>query len=85
MKIASVTEIKARLSAYLRDSEQDPVVVTRDGRPVAVILGIHNEDELERLLLADSPKLRSILGAARARIEAGEGIPSDDFWNDLSP
>ena len=32
MKIASVADIKARLSAYLKESEQGPVVVTRNGR-----------------------------------------------------
>ena len=31
MKIASVAEIKANLSAYVRASEQSPVVVTRNG------------------------------------------------------
>ena len=35
MKIASVAEVKARLSAYLRASEEGPVVVTRNGKPVA--------------------------------------------------
>ena len=31
MKIASIAEIKANLSAYVRASEQSPVVVTRNG------------------------------------------------------
>lgn len=84
MKIASVAEIKARLSAYLKASEQDPVVVTRNGKPVAVLLGVRDDDDLERLLLAHSRKLQSILGAARGRIEAGEGVPSDEFWRDMS-
>ena len=39
MKIASVADVKARFSEYLKESEKGAVVVTRNGRPVAVILG----------------------------------------------
>ena len=38
MKIASVADVKARLSAYLKESEAGPVVVTRNGKAVAVLL-----------------------------------------------
>jgi prevent-host-death family protein len=83
MKIASVADVKAHLSSYLKDSAQGPVVVTRNGRPVAVLLGVADEDELERLVLAYSPRLRGILEAARQRIRQGAGIPHEDFWQDV--
>ena len=83
MKIASVADVKSQLSSYLKDSEQGPVVVTRNGKPVAVLLGVTDEDELERLVLAYSPKLRGILDAARERIRQGEGIRHDDFREDV--
>jgi len=80
MKIASVADVKAHLSSYLKQSAQGPVVVTRNGRPVAVLLGVADEDELERLVLAYSPRLRGILDAARQRVRQGAGIPHEDFW-----
>jgi prevent-host-death family protein len=83
MKIASVADVKAKLSSFLKDSEEGPVVVTRNGKPVAVLLGVSDEDELERLLLAYSPRLRAILDAARERIRQGAGIPHEEFWEDL--
>ncbi|MFV1968288.1 MAG: type II toxin-antitoxin system Phd/YefM family antitoxin [Pirellulaceae bacterium] len=83
MKIVSVADMKSHLSSYLKDSEQGPVVVTRNGRPVAVLLGVTDEDELERLVLAYSPKLRGILDAARERIREGEGIRHEEFWEDV--
>jgi len=83
MKIASVADVKAHLSSYLKQSAQGPVVVTRNGRPVAVLLGVADEDELERLVLAYSPRLRGILDAARQRIRQGAGIPHEDFWQDI--
>ena len=82
MKIASVADVKAHFSAYVKASEQGPVVVTRNGRPVAVLLAVGDEEELERLILAHSPRLRAILDAARQRIRAGAGISHEEFWKD---
>jgi prevent-host-death family protein len=75
--------MKAHFSAYLRASEQGPVIVTRNGKPVAVLLGAGDEEELERLLMAHSPKLQSILDAARKRFRSGAGIPHETFWQEV--
>ena len=80
MKIASVAEVKSQLSAFLRVAEGGPVVVTRNGRPVGVLLGVQDEEEIERLLLAYSPRLRAILDRSRQQIRAGAGIGHEDFW-----
>lgn len=48
------------MSAFLTASEDGPIVVTRNGRPVAVIVGVQNEDEIERLLMVYSPNLRAL-------------------------
>ena len=83
MRIASVADIKAHFSAYLRSAARGPLVVTRNGKPVGVLLAVEDEEELERLLLAHSPRLRAILEAARKRIRAGRGIQHQDFWNQV--
>jgi prevent-host-death family protein len=83
MKIASVADVKAQFSAFLKASEGGPVVVTRNGRPVAVLIGIHDEDEIERLLLAYSPRLRAILDESRRQIREGQGIPHEEFWSEM--
>src|SRR5205807_6232450 len=83
MKIASVADVKARLSSYLKASATGPVVVTRNGKAVAVLLGVSDDDELERLLLAHSPKLRALLDAADRRIDEGGGIEHDEFWQQV--
>src|SRR5437763_4709149 len=83
MKIASVADVKARLSEYLKASATGPVVVTRNGKAVAVLLGVRDDDELEGLLLAHSPKLRAILDAADRRIEEGAGIDHETFWQQV--
>lgn len=48
-----------------------------------MLLAVSNEDELERLILAHSPRFRAILDAAERRIEEGEGIAHEDFWREI--
>src|SRR6266404_9471752 len=84
MEIASVADVKAHLSAYLKKSEKRPVVVTRNGKAVAVLLAVTDEDELERLLLAHSPRFQAILDKSRRQIAKTGGIPHEQFWRELS-
>ncbi len=83
MKIASVADVKARLSAYLKQSQKGPVIITRNGKAVAVLLAVTDEVELERLLLAHSPKFQALLDKSRRQIEETGGIPHDVFWREV--
>ncbi len=83
MKIASVADVKAHFSTFLKDSKKGPVIVTRNGRPAAVLLSVEDEDELDRLTLAYSPKLQKILTLARQQIKEHGGIPHTDFWKEV--
>ena len=83
MKIASVADVKARFSAFLRESKRGPVIVTRNGKPTAVLLSVEEEDEIERLTLAYSPKFQKMLSLARQQIREGVGIRHEDFWRDV--
>jgi prevent-host-death family protein len=83
MKIAPIAEIKAHLSAYLKESEKGPIVVTRNGKPVAVLLGVSDEEEIERLVLAYSPKFQAVLARGRQQIQMSGGIAHEDFWQEM--
>jgi len=80
MKIAPIAEIKAQFSSFVKASKEEPVIVTKNGKPVAVLLAISDEDEIERLLLAYSKKFRALLQAAEQRIQETGGIRHQDFW-----
>jgi prevent-host-death family protein len=83
MKIASVAEVKAHFSAFLKASDGGPVVVTRNGKPVAVLVGVQDEEEIERLLMAYSPRLRSILDRSRRQVAAGQSLAHEQFWSEV--
>jgi prevent-host-death family protein len=85
MRIASLAEVKAKLSAFLDEAGQSgPVVITRNGRAVAVLLAPSDDDDLERLLLSRSPRFRGLLSKARLSIQAGQGIGHTEFWKGAS-
>ena len=83
MKIASVAEVKSQLSAFLKASESGPVVVTRNGKPVAVIVGVQDEEEIERLLMAYSPRLQAILESSRKQVREGAVLTHEEFWKEV--
>jgi prevent-host-death family protein len=78
-----VADVKAHLSAYLKESEQGSVIVTRNGKAVAVLVAVADDDELERLVLAHSPKFQALLAKSRRQIEETGGIPHDEFWRQV--
>ena len=84
MKVASQSEVAADFAGFVRATKLGPVVVTDQGKPVAVLLRSEGEDDLERLLMGHSPKLQSILEAARKRFREGRGIPHETFWKEVA-
>ncbi len=53
---------------------------TESGRPAAVLVAVSDEEELERLVLAQTPRFLALLDAAHGRIKKGGGVKHDDFW-----
>ena len=47
---------------------------------MVVLLFVEGEDEIERLVLAYSPKFQAIIQTAEQEIRAGKGIIHEDFW-----
>src|SRR5947209_11394739 len=81
MRIAPLADVKARLSAYLDEcGDEGPLVITRNGKPVAVLLVPFDEDDLERLLLGRSPHFQALLNRSRQSIKEGKGLSEEAFW-----
>jgi prevent-host-death family protein len=81
MIIAPLADVKAKLSAYLEQSSTNgPIVITRNGRAVAVLLTPADDEDLERLVLSRSPRFQAMLNRSRQSIKSGKGLSPDDFW-----
>jgi prevent-host-death family protein len=80
MNIAPLADVKARFSAYIKKIQNEPVIVTKNGRPVAIMMGISDQDDLERVMLAISPKFQAFLDEAERRIRETGGMSHDEVW-----
>lgn len=83
MKTASATKMAAQFNDYLAASREQPVLITRHGKPVAVLLAVQDKAEAEHLAGARSRSLRSIFEEAHEQIRKGRGIPHDQFWREV--
>ncbi|MDP9371589.1 MAG: type II toxin-antitoxin system prevent-host-death family antitoxin [Chloroflexota bacterium] len=83
MRTASASEVTAHFEEYLEDAAEGPVVVTKGDRPVAVLIAAPEGDDLERLVLAHTPRFRHLLDEAEERVRRTGGIKHEDFWNDV--
>jgi prevent-host-death family protein len=81
MRIVSVAQAKSQLSAYLDEAAQSgPIVITRNGKAVAVMLAPQDDDQLEEILLMHSKKFQAMLEKSKKSIKAGQATPHDEFW-----
>ena len=81
MRIAPLADVKARLSAYVDEcGVEGPVVITRNGKAAAVLLVPYDDNDLERLMLARSPRFQAMLERSRQSIKKGEGLSETAFW-----
>ena len=83
MKIAPVAEVKAKFSDYVKASEKGPVVITRNGKAVAVLLSVADDDDVERLILTNSARFQAIINEAREEIRKGKAGAHEDFWKEV--
>jgi antitoxin (DNA-binding transcriptional repressor) of toxin-antitoxin stability system len=81
MRIAPIADVKAHLSAYLDECGVDgPLVIKRNGKAVGVLIVPYDEDDLERLILARSPRFQTLLNRSRKSISEGKGLSEVAFW-----
>ncbi len=86
-KTVAVRELRSNLSKLLSDvaDRRDHVLVTRNGRPAAVLVPIDEYDALEETaeVLSD-PDALAALEAGLGELERGETITLDDLRRELA-
>jgi prevent-host-death family protein len=83
MKSVSAAKFATKVDDYLEASREQPVLVTRNGKPVAVLLAVQTRAEARQLARSRLRSLQSILQEAHEQIQHGAGIPHDQFWREV--
>jgi len=78
VKFANVRELKNKTSEILRNAEKEPVIITSNGKPRAIVTAISEED-FEDYLLEKSAGLQDMLAEAQAEYRIKGGVPLEDY------
>jgi antitoxin (DNA-binding transcriptional repressor) of toxin-antitoxin stability system len=78
MKVVERENATETLAAYTAEVGNGPVVVTEQGKPVAVLVQIENAD-LETVALSTNRQFLDLIERSRARMSAEGGISSEEM------
>lgn len=78
MKKAALEKVQARLGEYVASTAKHPVLILRNGEPVAMLVGLNRKERRTPI------KVRAILERAWRDYEEHGGIPHEEFWKVLA-
>ncbi len=79
MKTVELAEATAPLSEYARRAQDEPVVVTLRGKPVATVMAVPKGADWESLTIGSHPKLLDIMERSRIAHREQGGISPDEM------
>jgi prevent-host-death family protein len=80
----TLSEVKDRLSEYLRLAETEQIVITRHGKPAGVLVGFAGEDDWFDYRLENDPRFLARVAAARSSLRQGQGVRFEELAGEQS-
>ena len=74
-----MTEAKNDICAIIREAEKDEVMITRHGKPAAIIIGFHDEDDWFDYRLENDERVLRKIAPAREEIRKGDYATLDEI------
>ena len=78
MKRVPLSEVKDDLSRYVQLATHEEIIVTRHGRPAAVLIGFEDEDDWFDYKLENDPRFLQRIERARQSLRTGRGSRLED-------
>jgi len=94
MRKFALSKVKGDLSRLLRPAESEEIVITRRGKPAAVLIGFKSEDDWFDYRLENDPRFLDRVAKARGSLREGRGIgldkvreytPNSAIWSRREP
>jgi len=79
MKTHTMTEAKNDICRIIREAEKESVVITRHGKPAAVVIGFQDEDDWFDYRIEHDEKFRARIAQAREDIRHGRYAKLEDL------
>jgi antitoxin (DNA-binding transcriptional repressor) of toxin-antitoxin stability system len=78
MRVVEKEKATETLAAYTEEIGDGPVIVTDQGKPVAMLVSLENAD-LETVSLSTNPQFLYLIERSRARTRTEGGITSEEM------
>lgn len=78
-KEVPLSEIKDDLSRFLREAENQEIVITRHGKPAGLLIGFESEEDWFDYRLENDPRFLRRIEQARHSLQAGRGIKLENL------
>jgi antitoxin (DNA-binding transcriptional repressor) of toxin-antitoxin stability system len=82
MKTIDIANATESLGRYARELNQETLVLTQQGQPIAALLPI-DETDIEGIKLGTNARFLAIIKEARAQVQAGAGLSTDEVRRQL--
>ena len=79
MRKVALSEIKDRLSEYLRQAEDEEIIILRHGKPAGLLVGFASEDDWFDYRLEHDPRFLARVARARQSLREGKGVRIEDL------
>lgn len=78
MKRVAINEVKDDLSRYLREAEEEEIVITRHGKPAGLLVGFSSEEDWFDWRLEHDPRFLRRVAQARESLASAQGVRLED-------
>jgi len=78
MKTLEVAKATLPLSDYAKGVKKEPVIILKEGKPVAALVSITNAD-IETVSLSNNPKFIALIDRSRSRQKSEGGISTEEM------
>ncbi len=79
MKKHTMTEAKNDICSIIREAEKGEVLITRHGKPAAIVIGFANDDDWLDYRLEHDERFLKKIAKARAEIETGDFVSIEEL------
>lgn len=78
MRTLDLTEATQSLAQYAQETHSGPIVITQDGRPIAVVIALDNTD-METITLSENPQFLALIERSRERQQREGGVSTSEM------
>lgn len=79
MKEVAISDVQSNFSEYLKQAEDEEIVITHKGKPVGMLVGFESEEDLQDYQLENDPRFLQRIAVSRQSARDGRVVRLEDI------